>query len=170
MKRHEKRSVMMVSTTTLALVASFAFVASFALLPVEGAGGQTLSKAEEEVRRLEREWLDAYEKRDPVAMERIVADDFTITFPDGSVMRKPQVVEGVKRPRRAGLTVRFRTEGVESRVYGDTVILMGVVVGEYREGEKVQVDESRYTDVYHKRDGRWQVVASHLSRAEKKNR
>lgn len=163
MRTKEKSSAVM-------LRATLALVAAFALLPVWIFAAQSLSKAEEEVRRLEREWLDAYEKNDPVAMDRIVADDFTITFPDGSVMRKPQVLEGVKRPRREGLSVRFRTEKVESRVYGDTVILMGVVVGEYRQGEKTRVDESRYTDVYHKREGRWQVVASHLSRAEKKDR
>jgi hypothetical protein len=42
-----------------------------------------------QVRALEREWLDAYEKRDVTAMERIVADDFVIYFDDG---RQP--VEG----------------------------------------------------------------------------
>ena len=42
--------------------------------------------AAQEVQKLERRWLDAYEQHDDKAMSIIVADDFTITFPDGSVL------------------------------------------------------------------------------------
>jgi hypothetical protein len=52
---------------------------------------------------------------------------------------------------------------VKSRAYGDTVILIGKVVTEVRCGDKTVREQSRYTDTYVKRDGRWQVVASHLS-------
>ena len=51
---------------------------------------QNLSQAEQDVRKLERSWLDAYEKRDVALMSAIVAEDFTITFPDGSVQTKQQ--------------------------------------------------------------------------------
>ena len=61
--------------------------------------------------------------------------------------------------------MKFRTEDVEARAYGDTVVLIGRVVAEYTRGDETMVQESRYTDTYVKRDGRWQVVASHLSNA-----
>ena len=126
-----------------------------------------LSKAEEEVRRLERQWLDAYEQNDAEAMERIVADDFTITFPNGAMQTKPQLMTMVKSPRRPGQPrMRFTTEGVRSRAYGDTVILLGRVVTEYERDGKTVKEQSRYTDTYVRRDGRWQVVASHLSNVE----
>lgn len=130
-----------------------------------------LSKAEEEVRKLEREWLDAYEQNDSGAMGRIVADDFTITFPNGAMQTKPQLIAMVKAPRRAGQPrMRFYTEDVQSRAYGDTVILIGRVVTEYeRDGKSVR-EQSRYTDTYVLRDGRWQVVASHLSNVEEQKR
>jgi hypothetical protein len=70
--------------------------------PPPGNPSPVAGKAEEEVKKLEREWLDAYEKNDAAAVDRIVAGDFTITFPDGSVQTKAQVVEGVKRPRKDG--------------------------------------------------------------------
>jgi ketosteroid isomerase-like protein len=124
------------------------------------------SKAEEEVRRVEREWLDAYEQSDAAATERIVADDFTITFPDGIAQTKPQLVALVRAQRKVGQPApKFSTADVKSRAYGDTVILIGKVVAESRRDGKAVREESRYTDTYVKRDGRWQVVASHLSNA-----
>jgi len=121
-------------------------------------------QAAEEVRALERAWLDAYEKFDVDAMDRIVADDFEITFGDGSRQDKPALVAMLRTPRDAGApTSRFFTEDVRSRVRGDTVILTGIVVTETtRDGETTQ-ERARYTDTYARRDGGWQVVASHLS-------
>ena len=130
-----------------------------------------LTKAEEEVRKLEREWLDAYEQHDGAAMERIVADDFTITFPNGAMQTKPQLMAMVKAPRRAGQPrMKFHTEDVRSRAYGGTVILIGRVVTEYERDGRAVREQSRYTDTYVLRDGRWQVVASHLSNVEEPKR
>jgi ketosteroid isomerase-like protein len=112
-----------------------------------------------EVRALEREWLDAYEKRDADAMKRIVADDFTIYFEDGSVQTKADILamisRGAGKPGPA-----FFTEDVQARAYGDTVVLTGRVV------EAKSGNASRYTDTYVRRDGRWQVVASHLGKVK----
>ena len=130
-----------------------------------GQANKELSKSEHEVRKLERAWLDAYEKRDVEAMNAIVADDFTITFSDGAMQTKPQIIESLKRPRGSSST--FITEGVQSRVYGDTVILIGLVISEWKQNDKPMTDRSRYTDTYVKRNGKWQVVASHLSNAPK---
>jgi len=146
-------------------------VASCGLSPARQAQQPKPGKAEEEVRKLEREWLDAYEQHDGRAMDRIVADDFTITFPNGAMQTKPQLMEMVRAPRRAGQPrMRFYTEDVRSRAYGGTVILTGRVVTEYERDGKPVREQSRYTDTYVQRDGRWQVVASHLSHAEEAKR
>jgi ketosteroid isomerase-like protein len=143
--------------------------ASVALLL--GAAGQAaarqegVSEAEREVRKLEREWLDAYERNDAEAMDRIVAEGFTITFPNGSVQTKAQLMGSIRAPRK-GPPPKFHTEDVQSRAYGDTVILTGRVVGEFQQDGKTVRDVSRYTDTYVRTKGRWQVVASHLSNAE----
>ena len=125
--------------------------------------------AASEVRNLERRWLDAYERLDDKAMDLIVADDFTITFPDGTMQNKAQVIASLKP--QTGLspsTTKFLTEGVQGRVYGDTVILTGVVISEwFREGKSAGKSAMRYTDTYVKRNGKWQVVASHLSGSKK---
>jgi len=143
---------------------------TFILITVGTAAAQsdaarTLSESEKVVRKLERTWLDAYEQRNAESMNAIVADDFTITFPDGSIQTKPQIIASLKQA--VGPAIKFTTESVQSRVYGDTVILMGIVVSEWKQGDKSMTDRSRYTDTYVRRGNRWQVVASHLSNAGK---
>lgn len=122
-----------------------------------------------DVRQLERRWLDAYERLDDKAMDTIVADDFTITFPDGTMQNKTQVIASLKpRTGASPTTSKFQTEEVQARVYGDTVILTGVVISEwFRDGKSAGKQAMRYTDTYVKRNGKWQVVASHLSGSRK---
>ena len=137
---------------------------AFSVAQSEGSQSREAVKAEEEVRKLERAWLDAYEQYDVKAMDAIVAEDFVITFPNGSMQTKAQIINSIKRPRNpANPPSRFYTEDVKARVYGETVILMGVVVAEYPRDGKTVKEHSRYTDTYVRRQGRWQVVASHLS-------
>jgi len=146
-------------------------VTSGGFSPAQQVQQPKLNKAEEEVRKLEREWLDAYEQNDSGAMERIVADDFTITFPNGAMQTKPQLMVMIKSPRRAGQPrMRFSTEDVRSRAYEGTVILTGRVVTEYERDGKTVREQSRYTDTYVLRSGRWQVAASHLSNVEEAKR
>lgn len=111
-----------------------------------------------DVLALERAWLDAYQARDVAAMETIVGDEFAITFPDGRMMTKADVLAQIRGPGRSPL---FSTEGVEARRFGDTVILTGTLVTETSRGRQL----NRYTDTWVRRAGRWQVVASHLSAA-----
>lgn len=137
---------------TLALSSAFAF---------------TQENPADTVQKLERAWLDAYEQHDEKAMNVIVAADFTITFPNGSMQTKTQILTSLNGPRPAGRSIKFHTEDVQARIYGDTVILIGRVVTEYqRDGQTASKEEQRYTDTYVKRNGRWQVVASHLSNSK----
>lgn len=135
---------------------------------IGGGSAATQDDAAQAVQKLERAWLDAYEQHDAKAMDAIVADDFSITFPNGSMQTKPQIIASLNRSRPAGTpTMKFRTEEVRARVYGETVILTGLVVTEVqRDGKTISTEQQRYTDTYVKRNGRWQVVASHLSNAK----
>lgn len=126
------------------------------------------NKAEQEVKKVERQWLDAYEQHDAAAMDRIVASDWMITYPDGSTSAKEQVMQLVKSPRKEGMPApKFFTEEVQARAYGDTVVLTGRIVTQWP-GDDSNREQSRYTDTYVKRDGTWQVVASHMSNDARK--
>ena len=139
------------------------------LLTVGYASAQ--DKAADEVRKVERAWLDAYEKYDAKAMDEIVAEDFAITFTDGSIQTKKQIMGWIKSPRQPNAPVsKFYTEDVQARVYGDTVVLTGRVVSEWMKDGKTVREQNRYTDTYVKRNGRWQVVASHLSNVKEEKK
>lgn len=152
------------ATLTIISFLTVAFI-TFGTAAAQSDPARALSESEKAVRKLERTWLDAYEQRNVESMNAIVADDFTITFPDGSIQTKPQIIASLKSTGASAM--KFTTENVQSRVYGDTVILIGTVVSEWKQNDKPMADRSRYTDTYVRRGGRWQVVASHLSNAGK---
>jgi ketosteroid isomerase-like protein len=146
------------------------FLLGVLLIGASVADGQTGTikaspdaRAEQELRNLERQWLDANADE----IERIEADDFTITYGDGSVRNKAQylamVRRAVKNPR-----VSQWTEDSVVRVYGDTAIITGRFIYKMRDKDKETATQSRYTDTYIRRNGRWQVVASHLSSITKR--
>ena len=112
-----------------------------------------------ELRAAERAWLDAYDDNDVDAMRRIVADEFQIVYGNGRVLDKQDTVDMLSPGEPDDPATRQFTEGTVVRLYGDVAILMGVYVNE---GPN-RVSRSRYTDTWVWRDGRWQVVASHLT-------
>jgi uncharacterized protein (TIGR02246 family) len=123
------------------------------------------NQSEQEVRRLEREWLDAYEQHNAAAMDRIVADNFVITQVNGTMQSKAEILADLKASRESTLaSSTFSTEDVQARVYGDTVILIGRVIQRNDRDGQTRIMQSRYTDTYVKQQGRWQVVASQLTR------
>lgn len=125
-----------------------------ALLLLVGACASLPTDPVAAVRAREREWLDIYERRDPAAMEAILADEFAITFGDGSVQTKKDVVESMRR--NAGKKgPHFETEDVVARVRPGVVVLSGRV--------KSERSDDRYTDTYVFERGTWRVLASHLS-------
>jgi uncharacterized protein (TIGR02246 family) len=125
---------------------------------------QRLSQAEQEVRKLERDWLDAYEQHDTEAMDRVVADDFRLTQSGGAEQTKSDILAALKATRDAARPEpKFSTEDVESRVEGDKVILTGRFIQRMGRDGQSRTMEARYTDTYVKRQGRWQVVASQLT-------
>jgi ketosteroid isomerase-like protein len=120
----------------------------------------------DQLRQLERAWLDAYERHDADAMERILADGFAITHPDGQTQTRAQVLEAMREMREKGAAspVKFTTEDVEVRLEGDAAFLSGRLVEKSEGNGAPRTTQLGYTDTYGKRDGRWQVVSSHLKR------
>ena len=121
------------------------------------------SDDEAELRALERAWLAAYDQNDRAAMDAIVDDTFTITYQDGTVLDKAATLASLQPGQTA--SGRQFTEDTVVRVWGDAAVLTGVYVWEGPgpiPGTTAQA-RSRYTDTYVRRDGRWRVVASHLT-------
>ena len=140
-----------------------------ALVPF--ASGQTNSQKvsgvndEQELKRMEDEWLNTYLRGDKTTFDRIVADDFTGTDESAVLRNKSQERELVQAPPSAAIKVSLTNEDVQVRLYGDTAIVTGRIVQKAeRPGQESFGFQSRFTDAFVKRRGHWQVVARHYSR------
>ncbi|MEM1196795.1 MAG: nuclear transport factor 2 family protein [Pseudomonadota bacterium] len=109
----------------------------------------------------ERAWLDAYDNNDRSTMSATLATGFTITFPDGRIDTRDDVIAGLDPSDEPDEDPTHYTEERKIRIIGDTAILSGIYVDPGDAGEPE--DKSRYTDTWMLIDGQWRVVASHLS-------
>ena len=109
-------------------------------------------------RTLAKAWVDA----DRAAIEQIIAPDWKITGPDGRMTDRGSVLADVFEARRHRIH-RIEIDDVHARVFGDAAVVTGRThgVGEV-EGSSYDV-VIRFTDMFVRREGRWQAVASHAS-------
>lgn len=106
---------------------------------------------------LEHSWDAAFHRHDQAFIDRILADEFIVTYDNG-----------VRGDRNLELKLALIDENVESssmdefivKEFGNTAVVWFTLhlVGPIK-GERVQNDY-RFTDVFVLRDGRWQCVSS----------
>lgn len=120
------------------------------------------SAAVSQVRQLERAWLAAYEAADSTTMRPLLAEDFTITFPNGLIQNKRQVLRDLPGLRQCCPAARLYTSAQRATDHGNTVVLTGVVTTEFLANGSRQHIRQRYTDTYKQAGGRWRVVTSRL--------
>lgn len=118
------------------------------------------------IAQLVDDWTVALKTNDVKILERIMADDFIITNVDGSVNSKEQEIAPFRSTDLKFDTVSL--QDVKITLYGTTAIVRGS--GKFTGKSKWGAFSSRehFTDVYLKRDGKWQVVSSHSSAMKKK--
>jgi ketosteroid isomerase-like protein len=125
---------------------------------------------EAEVTRLAREWMAAAQNKDPEPVKRIVADDAILVYPDGTSATKTDEVQAIE----AGAISAESWEMLETKVVvldADTAFISGRSVlknGKYKDPKASRpIDisgEYRFLDLYARRDGRWQVIASQATK------
>ena len=121
---------------------------------------------EEELLKLERAFADAIIKNDLESIGRIVADDWIIVDANGEIVDRTRFFEVIKS---GALTHDIMESGdFRVRVYGDNAVVTAITStkGKFM-GQEFSTRE-RATDVFVKRDGRWQCVLTHLTRLPNK--
>ena len=119
------------------------------------------SGVEQAIRQLDKERIQAQIGADPVALDRIYADDFIGVGPSGTVRTKAQVISDFTSG-----SLKFQsitTAEVQVRVYDNTAVETGLstMIGQDK-GRAVPRD-TRFTRVWIKQQGRWRLVANHYS-------
>ena len=127
--------------------------------------GEAADKGDKDVtieglRILENYWNQAVSHHNVAAIGRIEADDFVCTDPSGAVTHKADDLE-VAKSGALEITVS-KLEDVTVNLLGDTAILTGKTsfAGRTPVIDLAVNGSYRWTDVFIRRDGRWQVVAS----------
>jgi uncharacterized protein (TIGR02246 family) len=123
------------------------------------AAASPAENVEQTITKLEREWAAALVKADAAAFDRLMADDWLMTTWDGQTVSKAQSIEEFK----SGVAKLTAAEigNLKVRVFGDTAV---ATIGQTEKGTYKGQDSSGhylYTDVWVKRNGQWQAVASH---------
>jgi len=120
--------------------------------------------AADEIKKLEMDWAAATLKDGPAAVDQYEADDIISTDPTGRVTDKTQD----KKDLSSG-DLKFQSIDVSDltiHVYGNTAVAAGTstVKGSFK-GQDIG-GTYRYTDVWVKRNGKWQAVASQSTKVQ----
>lgn len=151
-------SRMMVIVLLIAAAASVAF-------------SQTKPKADEEERtrqalmQLERDIGKANIDNDYAFFDRVEAEEFIFTDAGGGVTTKKQDLEGLKQPPNPDVKLAaYDVDEMNVRLYDKTAVVTGRVTTKRLVKGQPMTSQSRFTDVFVWREGRWQLVAGHSSR------
>jgi ketosteroid isomerase-like protein len=126
---------------------------------------------EAEVLKLDREWANVIKTRDLDALRRIEADDIQLTYADGTTGTKAEEIQDAEA---GNVTVdAFEILEAKATVLGpESAIVTGrslIKNGKVKRGTERPIDisgEYRFTDVFAKRNGAWQVVLSQTTRID----
>lgn len=113
------------------------------------------------IRSMELKWTESYKLRQVDILSSLLADDFVITIEDGSTYSKTGYISHSAEPS-VHVEVADMSD-LKVRMHGNTA----VVTGSYHErgtsdGKRYEYHD-RFTDIWMKAGGKWQVVASHYS-------
>lgn len=139
-------------------VALYVVIAVVSASCVTGAQSRSMQGDRESLIQLERDWNEAFGRRDVPFFENVLAEEFMATYADGRRVDRAQELEMV-----ATFNLRIDSSTVDDftvNLYDDTAVVGFTqhLVGP-SQGQALELTY-RYMDVFVFRDGRWQCVAS----------
>jgi uncharacterized protein (TIGR02246 family) len=146
---------------TLVIVFVMLAATSIALGQKQSAKRDQRRNVEQAIRRLDDERIQAQIHGDPIALDRLYADDFIGVGPSGTVRTKPQVIADFTSG-----SLKFQsitTDEVQVRVYGNTAVETGRSTMTGQDKGKDVPHDTRFTRVWVNQRGRWRLVANHYS-------
>ena len=118
--------------------------------------------AEPAIRKLVNERDQAIQSGDIAAIERIYADDYISTNASGLMRTKAEVIEDLKS---GALKIEsIASDDINVRDHGDTAIVTGRTTTKGQDRGRDVSSQNRFTQVYLRRNGRWQIVVFHFTR------
>lgn len=107
--------------------------------------------------RLNDEYVEAFLNSDVDWYQRHLADDFRCILPDGTIIDRDAFLADAARPVAMA---SFEVEDASVQFEGDVAIVQARTVQAYGDGRRGQ---TRYTDIWVGRDGRWQALCAQIT-------
>ena len=117
------------------------------------------------ITQLEKDWVTAILKKDTATLDRILAPDFVGTSPTAHTFTKEDAIGDLKDARY--VVDKMDLDEVSVNVYGDAAVSFTSQEEKSKYEGKDTSGHYHFTDTWVKKDGRWQVVASHGTRYDK---
>src|SRR5271166_2789493 len=134
-------------------------VTRIALLAFLAAGVSFAADLRDEVLNAEKAVADARASNDAGALDRLTSSDFLWVRPTGLIIGKKEFLDDF----RAGRLGKYEFDGEQQiRIFGDAAVVTGVRVLRSSATERRVI----VTNVWVRRDGRWQRVSSHTTNKE----
>jgi len=120
---------------------------------------------EQALLQIERDWTQASLKKDAVAFDKILGDDWVGMDFEGKQFTKAQVLSDLKSGANVVQTIELGD--MKARVLGNTAIVTGSDVEKSSYKGKDTSGKYAWTDVFMMRGGRWQAVGSQSTKVPK---
>jgi ketosteroid isomerase-like protein len=139
----------------------------FALILSAMSAGALLAQSpgEKELLKLENDWNVAVLGHDMKFLEKLYAEEYLWTNAEGKVFTRAEDLKSTKEEKSPPLSLILSE--LKAHVYGEAGLVTGMNTVTSTEKGKTVTKKVRFTDVFVKRDGRWQCVASHGSIVKK---
>jgi hypothetical protein len=99
---------------------------------------------------------------DRAELQRLVADDYTLVNSSGRIQTKAELIADYTAP---GYKIEpFEIMEPVEKVWSDGAVMGGVVDLRGTDGGKPFAVKLRFADIWAKRNGKWQVIYTHVSR------
>jgi hypothetical protein len=131
------------------------------------SAGRDTAQVRQAVLRLEAELFQSYERGDTMPAARTLAQDYMGFTADGMRETRAQALANLHRDTTTATAITVNSIHIDSttvRVSGDAVVAQASGTFQAHDRRQSGTVGFRNTDVYVWRDGRWQIVATHLSK------
>jgi hypothetical protein len=147
----------------LILAVSLAVMALAVAVQAQTAPQTQAGSDEQELIKMENDWLQAFFENDGAFADRFLADDYMGTDEHGDIKTKAQEIAEIKAG--AHLSTSGVLDNIRVRFHGDAAVVTGRRIMKGLFQGKEYRSPYLWTDIFVKRGGRWQCVASHVSKA-----
>lgn len=145
-------------------VATFIFGLALSAVPSLFTSGATPASAfEHQIIDANREYLEAYTRRDVDTLDHLLAEEFTVKGRYGRYDSKSRRLASVADSDLESITVESVNESVTANDSSGSVSGHAVVRGVYA-GREFSSPPYRFTRRFEKREGRWQLVTVEVYR------